>query len=156
MNFHGAQVKTSTGENVARSLVTIAAFKFLRDNGYEPVLDENGDVRFEAGGLKHVLSVCGNDAEFLLIVLRDLWPLETGRDRSAAIRASARATARTRGVKVCVVRGTVEAAFEMFIVRLDEVGPVLPRAIDALRSATRAFALDMLRLTTGSRHVPEA
>ena len=117
----------------------------LRDEGYSPRLDKDGDIVFKIEGRAYAILVDEDDVGFFQLVYPNFWSIESAHERQRVVAAAERATARTKVAKVYVVRDDVWASFEVLFPAPDQFKSVLPRAIRTLRTAVQTFREHMVK-----------
>lgn len=128
--------------------------EFLRDEGYRPRIDDDGDIVFKHEGKTHLILLDEKD-EFFQLALPNIWRVESPQERRDAIEASERATAKTKVGKVYLVRENVWAGFET-LCSVEAFKAVLPRALSVVRAASRNFAEHMALSRAASGRIATA
>lgn len=117
---------------------------YLRQEGYNPRIDADGDVvfRFEGGG--YYIDIDEDDEMFCRIVFPTFWEINDTKEYAEALIAAEYATHTCKVAKVYLV-GTenVSAAVETYLARPDDFKLFLPRMLRVLRLATKKFAEKM-------------
>ncbi len=132
---------------MTRSEVVNLYLDHLRDEGFRPGLDGDGDIRFKIEGRTYVILVDERDLGCIRIVYPSFWSVESPSERQLAIEAAERATAETKVAKVYLVGESTWAAFEMLCDPPESLKAVFPRAIRTIRAATRNFVERMKKRT---------
>lgn len=116
---------------------------FLRNEGYEPEIDQDGDVIFRDGGRIYLILIDENDDEFFRLVFPNFWSIESEEERQRVERAAIFATAMTKVAKVFPVRHNVWATIEMFVSPIEGFKAVFERSMRALNVAVHSFVQKM-------------
>ncbi len=122
--------------------------EFLRNEGYRPEIDDDGDVVFREGGRVYLILIDENDDEFFRVVFPNFWSIESEEERERVERAALYATAMTKVAKVFPVRNNVWATIEMFVSPIEGFKAVFERSIRALHVAVQSF-VGKMREDTG-------
>jgi hypothetical protein len=117
--------------------------EFLQDHGYQPEIDEDGDVIFRQGGRIYLILIDDQDEEFFRLVFPNFWSIDSEEERHRVERAALYATAKTKVAKVFPVRDNVWATIEMFVSPIEGFKEVFDRAMRALHVAVHSFAEKM-------------
>ncbi len=118
----------------------------LRDAGYVPSVDEDGDVQFEREELAYFISVHPDDPQFFGLMLPYIWEIESDQERLYALFACNVANASTKVAKVQVVGDNVWVSAELFVPKPTEFRSVLSRLFSAMDSAMMKFVDTMAEL----------
>lgn len=116
---------------------------FLKDEGYRPEVDEDGDIVFKSEGNTYLIILEENDEEYFRLVFPTFWSIESSEERKKVERAALKATADTKVAKVFPVRDDTWAAVELFASSLDDIKSVFSRSMSALQVAVGAFVEEM-------------
>src|SRR5438045_2642816 len=93
--------------------------EFLREQGYVPRLDDDGDVVFKCEGRTYILFGEEKDEPYFRLVFPAFWPLETAPEEEQARTAINELNAEMKVMKLFVLRDDVWAAVEMFLEPID-------------------------------------
>lgn len=120
---------------------------YLREEGYLPKLDADGDVVFKYEGKLFVVTTDDNDPQFLRVVMPNFWEIESERERQLALEAANRVNERIKVSKV-VVRSNnhVWAMAEQFIDSTPDLEDFFKRTLRVLKIAAEEFAQRMIQL----------
>ena len=113
---------------------------YLREEGYNPKIDDDGDVAFKVEGKSYVIMVAENDPEFFRILFPNFWPIESDDERIRVLLASVEACKDTKVAKVFPVRDDTWATVEIFCMPPESFRLVFNRCLSALRTAVNTFA----------------
>lgn len=116
---------------------------FLRNEGYAPQIDSDGDVVFKYEGRTYIVILDEGDTEFFRLVFPNFWPIEGLDERARVQQAALNATAGTKVAKVFLVRDNVWATTEMFVTNPEDALAVFKRIMSALQTAVQTFANEM-------------
>ena len=116
---------------------------FLKEEGYAPILDADGDLVFKCEGRTYLILLEDNDEEFFRIVFPNFWRIESPAEREAVQRAALQATAETKVAKVYPLGDNTWATIEMFCPTVEEAKPVFERSMNALHAAVALFVEEM-------------
>lgn len=117
---------------------------FLREEGYVPRLDNDGDVVFKYQGLTFVLFASENDQEFFRMGLPNFWRIESEDERQQALAAAAVVNAKLKVVKIFPVKDNLWASAEMFIDPIESFTKIFDRTLQLLRTSVFEFKAVML------------
>lgn len=117
--------------------------EFLREEGFAPKIDDDGDVIFKYEGGTFLILLDDKDEEYFKLVYPAFWPIETEHERLKALRVAFDATANTKVAKVYIIKDNAWAAIEMFCDPPETVKPVFARCLSALRTVVRTFKEEM-------------
>jgi hypothetical protein len=117
--------------------------EYLRENGYRPQLDGDGDVVFKYEGKTFLIFVDEEDPGFFRLVFPNFWPIEDEAERVRAWQAATEATASTKVAKVFLVEDNVWASVELFMGAPSGFAAVFGRCLDAIMVGVSTFATQM-------------
>jgi len=113
---------------------------FLKDEGYTPKLDNDGDIVFKREGLSYILFVSEDDEEFVRLDLPNVWEIESLGERQLVMAAAAEVNRQVKVAKVVPMGDNVWVSAQLLVDPIENVGKVLPRAMNVLSLAVREFA----------------
>lgn len=116
---------------------------YLREEGYEPTIDADGDIEFKMEGVPYLILIVENDPDFFEILMPNFWPLESEAERARALAAADHANATIKVAKVYTLGDNVSAATELFLPQPDDFGKVFRRSLLAVNAAVNAFVEQM-------------
>ena len=113
--------------------------KLLREEGFKPKLDVEGNFKFKFEGQPYVIEAEDGDEEFIRLAFRNFWMFDKASDHLGALIGALHATAETKVAKVCVIDGEVVASIELFLGSPEHFRPIIIRSLNALKSAVNRF-----------------
>ncbi|MBM4311584.1 MAG: hypothetical protein FJ119_11665 [Deltaproteobacteria bacterium] len=116
---------------------------YLTEEGYKPEVDDDGDVRFKREGRLYFIAVSDKDPEFFRVVLANIWPIESEKERVQVLVAADESNAKSKVSKVFTVRDNVWVNIELFLARPEDFKGVFKRAMSALDTGVENFAKKM-------------
>ncbi len=119
--------------------------QYLKEEGYLPTTDEDGDIVFKAEGLHHFVCFEEQDEEYARIILPGLWTIESPEERVKAEIVANAITGAVKVAKVFVVRDNVMATVELFTSSMGNFKLVFARSMSALRTIARKFREEMYK-----------
>lgn len=112
---------------------------YLREEGYLPQIDDDGDVVFKMEGRTLLILIDPKDDEFLQVCLPNFWPIESEEERERAMGAANQTTAQTKVAKVFPVADNMWATVELFCAPPEIFKAIFRRSLSALVAATETF-----------------
>ena len=82
----------------------------LKDEGYRPALDDDGDIYFKKEGKTYLIILDEDDPTFFRLVFPNFWEIESDEERERVVHAASAATAATKVTKVFPVEDNVWAS----------------------------------------------
>ncbi len=116
---------------------------FLRDQGYTPKIDGDGDVLFKREGRMYFIQIYDGDPQYFRIVFPHFWEIETQEEREQVARACVAATALSKCTKLFITRDHVSATIELLLSNPDAYKAVFERLMDALMHGVNNFVTKM-------------
>lgn len=116
---------------------------YLRDEGYQPKIDGDGDVVFKAQSLTYILFADEDDREYYRLTIPNFWPIESEKERAQAYAAAGKATAQMKVAKVSVVKDNLWASVEMLIDPIENFTKVFERSLRILQASVEVFRDEM-------------
>jgi len=115
--------------------------EYLRDEGFRPTTDDDGDVKFKMEGGTYYISADMDDDPFFRIIYPNFWDIESSEELERAYRAANYASMETKVAKVYVRRDEtdVHATIEIFVSPSENFRNVFMRAMSALQTAKNTF-----------------
>jgi hypothetical protein len=116
----------------------------LREEGFRPEVDDDGDIRFKYEGGIYYITV-SDDERYFQVIFPAFWSIESAKERSRALRAAVRATRETKVAKVFLNsrEDDVWATAELFADPPSAVQPVFARCLRAIDVAIEVFREEM-------------
>jgi hypothetical protein len=118
---------------------------YLREQGYQPTIDSDGDVVFKAEGRGFYIHVYENDLGYFRIVYPEFWEIESTSERIKAFEAANYATRTTKNARVFLTSNddtTIDAC--IFIGKPEDFKLHFRRMLDVILVARRDF-IDKMR-----------
>ena len=119
---------------------------FLRDEGYKPVVDDDGDVRFKYEGKTYFIQVSENDPQYFRIAFANFWPIENEKELGQAFVAANDSNMKSKVSKVLIIRENVWVSLEIFVGHPDDFKQVFSRSMSALNNGVDGFVKKMREL----------
>ncbi len=116
---------------------------FLRQKGYTPEIDEDGDVVFRDGKNVFVIIIEENDTQFFRLIFPNFWPIESEEERQKARVAAEHVNHKIKVVKCYIQRDNVCAAIEAFFPLPHDFRGVFQRMLSTLRAGIQEFVSNM-------------
>lgn len=113
--------------------------QMLREEGFVPDTDRDGDVRFKYEGGTYLIIVDESDPTYVRLVYPNFWAIESPEERTQALAAAQTSTAKTKSTKVYVVTDNVWASIEAFYPTPETFRGVLLRSLQALKAGVGTF-----------------
>ncbi len=112
---------------------------YLREEGYVPRLDDDGDVVFKREGGTFVLFADEEDRSYFRLVFPAFWEIESEEEDEMARAVINELNADLKVMKLYIVRNNVWAAVEMFLDPIENFPNVFPRCVRLLASGVNKF-----------------
>ena len=116
---------------------------FLREEGYAPKRDSDGDIAFKFEGRYYVVVVDEADPMFFRLIFPNFWQIDSEEERAKASVAALEACRSTKVAKVFLVKDNTWASVELFLDPYDGYRAVFRRSLSALQTATQTFLTTM-------------
>jgi hypothetical protein len=113
--------------------------EYLREEGYVPRVDDDGDVVFKKEGGTYILFADEEDKTYFRLVFPAFWEIESEDEDERARQAINELNADLKVIKLYVVRNNVWAGVEMFIDPIESFRATFPRSIRLLANAVNKF-----------------
>jgi hypothetical protein len=109
----------------------------IREEGYAPWIDEDGDIAFKREGFTYVVLRAEDDPTVLAVTLPNIMALNNDADRAKAADAISRANAETKVAKAYLTRQNqrVSIAAEMYLENPDHFAALFKRMLGAIDTA---------------------
>jgi hypothetical protein len=120
--------------------------EYLSQEGYRPVIDDDGDVAFKLEGGTYYLMVDESDPLYFRLLYPNFWAVESEEERLKADRVMGALNAELKVVKLYPHRDDTCAAIEMLMPDEDGFREVFPRAAALLTEAVTVFRRHMRNL----------
>lgn len=115
-------------------------YRFLKEEGYLPRFDEDGDIVFKADGITYLLFASESDVQYFRLALPAFWEIEDILEYHRMLNAAATVNADVKVVKIYPVENRVWASVEMLFDPPENFKPVFRRALRLLRHGVERFA----------------
>lgn len=115
-------------------------YEFLKEEGYVPHIDSDGDVLFKAEGLSYLLFAAEDDPTYFRLAMPFFWEIESPAERQRVLAAAAVVNSEVKVVKLYVVEDHAWAAVEMLIDPPENFKPIFARALRLLRHGVQRFS----------------
>jgi hypothetical protein len=119
---------------------------FLREDGYSPSIDKDGDIMFKLEGLTWYILFDKNDPSFFTLALLNIWSIDSDSERREALNAISYANNKTKAAKMFTSgsrKQWVSIAVEMYLEKPDDLKILFKRLIGAINSAKNDFLSQM-------------
>jgi len=127
--------------------------EYLRDEGFRPVIDDDGDIVFKAEAKPYVLFNTSDDPELFRLGAVGIWPLSDPDEEQVALRIASDISGRFKVAKAFVVPGpAVFVVVEFLSGDPTAFTQVFGRALTILQAAVSEFRADM----QGAQQTPVA
>ena len=129
---------------------------FLRNEGFAPSIDDDGDVVFKCEGRTYIIWIDEDDEDFFRLVFPSFWPIESEEERLHVLIASQHATSKAKVAKIYMVGDDTWGSIEMFCSPPEAFKPVFRRCIPAIQAAVGAFREKMQELSSEGSAPPDS
>jgi len=119
---------------------------YLREEGYAPEVDKDGDVMFKFEGGTYFVLVDEEDEMFFQIMFPSFWPIESEEEGARVEKAAQLATRITKVAKVYRQRDNVNASVELLCVPPEAFKAVFRRALGSIQAGVSNFRAAMSEL----------
>ncbi len=116
---------------------------YLKEEGYVPRLDEDGDVQFKSEGSTYFIQINVDDSEFFRIGFPNFWKIENVEERQKVLVAADHANRATKVAKVYVMKDNVWGSIELFLATPQDFKSVFRRSMSALKTVVDTFVKKM-------------
>jgi len=100
-------LKTKVHDEKTRDLKAQLYHRYLKEEGYQPAIDGDGDVRFKKEGKAYFIQVDDKDEAFFRICFPNFWEIANDEERSRVLAACDYANALSKVAKIFTVRNDV-------------------------------------------------
>ena len=112
---------------------------YLKEKGYEPEIDSDGDVRFTREKFNYFVSVPDKDPTYFQVVLFNVWEIESEAERAKVLAACDNANARAKVAKIYTVKDNVWLSVEAFLNGPEDFKGQFERSLQAIDFAAGCF-----------------
>ena len=117
----------------------------LREEGYLPKVDNDGDIAFKAQGHRVILFGDNEDPQYVRMAC--ILDVES-KPAAKCLQAANKVSKGLKVIKAVVVNETtVFVSAEFFFDNVEQLGPVFPRTIDALLSGVQRFWTELEKMS---------
>lgn len=113
---------------------------YLKEEGFTPKVDDDGDIIFKREGLTYILFVNEDDEEFVRIDLPNVWEIESLGERQMVLAAAAEVNRQVKVAKVVPMGDNVWVSAQLLVDPIENVSKILPRTMNVLSLAVREFS----------------
>jgi hypothetical protein len=125
---------------VSKSQLQQMYITYLREQGYQPNVDSDGDVTFKAEERNFYIVVDEDDLESFRIVFPNFWEIESTEERLKAYEAAMYATRTTKVARVFITsRDNTSIDANIFLGKPEDFKLHFRRMIDVILIARRDF-----------------
>jgi hypothetical protein len=119
---------------------------YLKEQGYQPEVDSDGDVRFKAEGITFYINVDEKDLQSFRVVLPNFWKVESTEEKEKAYKAANSINSKMKVAKAYVnpERGRVLIDANIYIEKPEDFKPHFRRMLNVLMRGARDFT-DMMK-----------
>ncbi len=119
--------------------------EYLQQEGYNPEIDSDGDIRFKKEGDTFYVIFDDDDLEYLKILRNNFWSVESAAEKQAILVAADSANRRTKVAKVFLNsdEDNTQAATQAYISGPEQFALTFDRSLSALQSAIDKFVKKM-------------
>ena len=117
--------------------------QFLSEEGYHPVIDDDGDVRFKSEGKTYYIFPNENDSAYFSLYYLNFWEIESINERRLALDAANVATKKSKCAKVFLTTNETCAGVELIFESPDDFVNVFSRAMQMLNHGVDVFVEEM-------------
>ncbi len=111
--------------------------------GFNPRIDDDGDVVFRCEGRTFVLTTDERDPTFFRLLLPNFWEIESEEEHLRALMVGNQVNAQMKVVKILIVKQNVWASVELFIEPIEGFIAVFKRCMQLLPAAMHEFREEM-------------
>lgn len=112
---------------------------FLREEGYVPKVDEDGDVVFKCEGRTYIVFGEEKDESYFRLAFPAFWEIESADEEDQAREAINELNAKMKVMKLFIVRDNVWASVEMFLDPIESFKSVFTRSLNLLQQGVNEF-----------------
>jgi hypothetical protein len=117
--------------------------QLLKEEGYLPKIDDDGDLVFKSEGKFLFIFADSNDQEFVRISLPNFWSIDSEPEREVAMKVCCEANQKVKAAKIFLVGDSVWASVELFASPIQSIHDVIGRCITVLHLASVEFCQGM-------------
>ncbi len=143
LSIGAVTAQVSTSSSLKKEQLQRLYTEYLTAEGYKPEVDSDGDVRFKREGRTYFIDVSEKDPEFFHVVLANIWPIESEKERLQVLAAADYSNAKSKVSKVHTVRDDVWVSIELFVASPDDFKGVFNRVMSAFDNGVANFVKKM-------------
>ncbi len=113
--------------------------EYLSAEGYRPIIDDDGDVKFKREGRTYFIIVSVQDPEFFRLVLANIWKIEDDVERSRVLEAADHSNAVSKVSKVFIVKNNVWVSVELFVAAPEDFRGVFELSMSAMETGVSNY-----------------
>lgn len=118
--------------------------RYLREEGYAPKVDSDGDILFKYEGLTYCIFAAEDDKPYFRIALPNFWSIDSEDERRKVIAAANETTASIKVGKVFTVGNNVWASIELLLDPIESFSKVFQRSLVILSACIQRFREKMV------------
>ena len=141
--FGAVSLMAADKTNYSRKQLQDLYMAGLKQAGYAPSLDADGDVEFQKGKGHYFIEVTEDDPGYFRLVFPNFWKYEAQGEREQAMVAADAVNGGNKIVKVYSQQGDTWASVELLLKDPVDFKPLLPRALGMIQRAVDDFIQHM-------------
>lgn len=118
---------------------------YLMAEGYQPRVDEEGDLVFKSEGKTYLILIDEDDPNFFQLVFPNFWSVDNEEERHKVLVAANAVNSGIKCVKIQIVRDSVWAVAELFVSSPEQATAMFERAMRALQAGVTRFTLEIMK-----------
>jgi hypothetical protein len=136
----GVSGSAGAGASASKSALQNRYLAFLREEGYTPSIDSDGDILFKIQGKSYYIIVNEDDAEHFMILYPNFWSADTAQKRRQATLAASYATRMTKVARVYLGSNNhTTATSEVFLSAPEDYRYIFHRMLRSIATAIENF-----------------
>lgn len=117
---------------------------FLKEEGFRPELDEDGDIVFKREGATFLIIISEKDPNFFMLALANIWKIESEEELVKAIVSANQANDKSKVAKTYITETQkVWVSVEAFLDEPTDFKKVFDRSLRAIDNAVAVFVEKM-------------
>lgn len=117
--------------------------KHLREEGFRPKFDDDGDILFKCEGKLYYLELNESDHSYFRLVLPSFWQIDTPEEERHALVVMSEVNAEIKVAKIYQRKENIYATVEMFIDPMDGFKSIFSRCLGCIQTAVASFVEKM-------------
>jgi hypothetical protein len=142
-----AKSENPPAPKVTKSSLQNLYMDYLKNEGYRPEVDSDGDVEFKREGLTYFIVVDPDDPECFRLVLANIWKIDDEAERQKVLASADYSNAKSKVSKVYTVKDNVWVSIEILVAHPEDFKAVFKRSLSALTNGEQNFTEDMRKDT---------